>query len=64
MYAPIYMTAHFTLFSNKFSTLMYRNRRCQLDNSREFELTSGRNLTTKGGGGTFGRVSGLQTLKN
>ena len=43
---------------------MYRNRRCQLDNSREFEVTSGKNLTNRGGGGTFGRVSGLQTLKN
>ena len=43
---------------------MYRNRRCQLDNSRKFEVKSGRNLTNKGGDGTFGRVSGLQTLKN
>ena len=43
---------------------MYRNRRCQLDNSREFEVTSGKNLTNRGGGGTFGRVSGLQTLIN
>ena len=43
---------------------MYRNSWCQLDNSREFELTSGRNLTNKGGDGTFGRVSGLQTIKN
>ena len=44
---------------------MYRNRRCQLDNSREFEVTSGRNLTNRGGGGTaIWKVSGLQTLKN